>query len=276
MLCRTRSQFVPVEAALRAAGLPVEVVGLGGLLSTPEVVDVVSALQVVADPSRGDAAMRLLTSPAYRLGPRDLRALASWAAHLNRRSRGGPGPEQPAESVPEQAVAEEAVAEGPVDRPAPPDPVDEASIVEALDELPRPGLAGRERPVDSPRPAGPGWTGWRRACARLRSLGALPLDELVGEAERELGLDVEVAARPGVTYATARAHLDALAEVASGFAGTAESPTLAAFLAWLAAAEVRERGLAPGQVEQGAPDTEPQPATGGPRTSRSAERPSRC
>ena len=41
VLCRTRSQFVPIEAALRAAGLPVEVVGLGGLLSTPEVVDIV-------------------------------------------------------------------------------------------------------------------------------------------------------------------------------------------------------------------------------------------
>jgi DNA helicase-2/ATP-dependent DNA helicase PcrA len=247
VLCRTRSQFVPVEAALRAAGLPVEVVGLGGLLATPEVVDVVSALQVVADPGRGDAAMRLLTSPAYRLGPRDLRALAAWAAHLNRGSRPQPAPAAPADGRGADA----------------PDPVDQTTIVEALDDLPGPGwqdAGGRSI-------SAAGLTRLRRLAGslrRLRSLGALPLDELVGETERELGLDVEVAARPGVTYATARAHLDALAEVASGFAGTAESPTLAAFLAWLAAAEVRERGLAPGQVEQNAPDTEPQPADGRP------------
>ncbi len=266
VLCRTRSQFVPVEAALRAAGLPVEVVGLGGLLATPEVVDVVSALQVVADPSRGDAAMRLLTSPAYRLGPRDLRALAGWAAHLNRPSRGseqvaGAEPAEGGGDAPAEVTGEPVGAgDEAVDAP---DPVDDTSIVEALDDLPRPGW--RDARGRSISPAGRDRMG-RLAVSlrRLRSLGTLPLDELVGEAERELGLDVEVAARPGVSYATARAHLDALAEVASGFARTAESPTLGAFLAWLAAAEVRERGLAPGQVEQNAPDTEPQPADGRP------------
>jgi DNA helicase-2/ATP-dependent DNA helicase PcrA len=35
VLCRKRSQFDVLEAALTARGLPVEVVGLGGLLSTP-------------------------------------------------------------------------------------------------------------------------------------------------------------------------------------------------------------------------------------------------
>ncbi|WP_342770124.1 ATP-dependent helicase [Xylanimonas allomyrinae] len=53
VLCRARSQFAAVEVALRRRGLPVEVVGLGGLLSTPEVVDVVAMLEAVHDPSRG-------------------------------------------------------------------------------------------------------------------------------------------------------------------------------------------------------------------------------
>ena len=39
-----RSQFAAVEVALRRRGLPVEVVGLGGLLTTPEVVDVVATI----------------------------------------------------------------------------------------------------------------------------------------------------------------------------------------------------------------------------------------
>src|SRR5690606_34496564 len=61
VLCRARSQFAALETALRRRGLPVEVVGLGGLLTTPEVVDVVALLEAVHDPSRGDSLLRLLT-----------------------------------------------------------------------------------------------------------------------------------------------------------------------------------------------------------------------
>ena len=72
VLCRRRSSFPLVVEALRAADLPVEVVGLGGLLVTPEVTDLVSALWVVQDPTRGDQLMRLLTGPIVRLGAADL------------------------------------------------------------------------------------------------------------------------------------------------------------------------------------------------------------
>ena len=44
VLCRKRSQFDPVVEALEARGIPVEVVGLGGLLHTPEVADLVALL----------------------------------------------------------------------------------------------------------------------------------------------------------------------------------------------------------------------------------------
>ena len=56
-------------------GLPVEVVGLGGLLDTPEVRDVVCTLRVLADPTDGAALLRLLTGARWRIGPRDLVAL---------------------------------------------------------------------------------------------------------------------------------------------------------------------------------------------------------
>ena len=55
VLARKRSHFPRLESALRDRGVPCEVVGLGGLLHEPEVVDVVSTLRVLADPAAGAA-----------------------------------------------------------------------------------------------------------------------------------------------------------------------------------------------------------------------------
>ena len=85
VLCRKRSQFAALRAALEARGVPVEVVGLGGLLTVPEVADIVATLQVMHDPAASAALARVLTSPRWRIGPADLVALG--------RSMGqGPGP----------------------------------------------------------------------------------------------------------------------------------------------------------------------------------------
>ena len=235
VLCRTRSQFPLVEAALRSKGLPVEVIGLGGLLHVPEIADLRAALEVVHDPTRGDALMRLLTGPAWRLGPRDLDGLGTWARELAARWR--PTPTRPG-------------ARGAGDGPAVEiDAVDEQSIVEAMDALPEPGWLG---------PQGQELSGeGRRRLTRLatllrglRSRSGLPLPDLVLEAERALLLDVEVAARPGRSPAAARAHLDAFTDVAASFADSGDRPTLGTFLGWLSAAESRERGLDAGVVEQ--------------------------
>ena len=67
-----------------SAASPYEVVGLGGLLATPEVADIVALLHVVQDPTRGDQLMRLLTGPLCRLGAADLDGLVAWARHLQR------------------------------------------------------------------------------------------------------------------------------------------------------------------------------------------------
>jgi DNA helicase-2/ATP-dependent DNA helicase PcrA len=118
--------------------------------------------------------------------------------------------------------------------------VDERSIVEALDDL---------GPPNGFSPAG-----YARLCALrdelrgLRGRSAQPLPDLVADVERTLGLDVEVAARHADDQALARAHLDAFAAVAAEFAETAESVSLGAFVAYLRAAEDRERGLTPGHV----------------------------
>ncbi|MEP7194736.1 MAG: ATP-dependent DNA helicase [Actinomycetota bacterium] len=238
VLCRKRSQFGAVIEALEQAGLPVEVVGLGGLLSTPEVSDILALLWVVQDPTRGDRLMRLLTGPWCRLGAADLEGLAVWSRALQRRQAArshdarpqSPGPARP--PVTDQA----------------PDSADRLSIVEALDDLPSAGWVGtggsRISVVALKR-----LRGLRDVIRALRSMTGMPLADLVGEAERALGLDIEVLSRPEHTPTSARAHLDAFAEVAAGFTGSADRPTLGGFLSWLDAAQAQERGLDKGYVE---------------------------
>lgn len=244
VLCRKRAQFPVLHRALRAAGLPVEVVGLGGLLATAEVVDVVALLQAAHDPSRGDSLMRLLTGARTRLGAADLHALADWSAHLARDLD-----RRVAASARDRAASQEGGVTGP--EPVVADVVDERSIVDAVDQPPPPGWtspSGRSlTPVGHARVTALG-----EVLRAVRAHTYLSLPELVVHAERLWGLDIEVAARPGLTPGRARAHLDAFREVAVRYSDATDDPTLGGFLAWLDSADAHEHGL-------DMPVTEPDP-----------------
>ncbi|WBB97970.1 UvrD-helicase domain-containing protein [Solwaraspora sp. WMMA2080] len=226
VLVRVRSQIPAVEAALRARGLPVEVVGLGGLLDTPEVRDVVSTLRVLADPTDGAALLRLLTGARWRIGPRDLVA-------LHRRARAIADARR---ELPRAGAAEPEIV---VDR------LDEASLVEALAD---PGPAQLYSAEGYAR-----LRGYGRELALLRQRLDQSLPDLIADVERTTGLDVEVAVRAGGAgggdAGLARGHLDALGDVAARFAGESDTATLSAFLAFLDAAEDEERGLSPGEID---------------------------
>jgi len=227
VLVRRRADMDPIATALRARGLPVEVVGLGGLLDTPEVRDLVSALRLVADPLAGPAAVRLLTGARWRLGVADLAALWQRAREL---VPDLPGPDDP--------PTPEALAHGAL----PGEQAEQAGLVDALDD---PGEPERYSPEGYAR-----ITRLARELGWLRSRASAPLTDLVADAERVLLLDAETAARPGPV---GRAHLDAFADVVAEFAAGAEVATLPALLDFLETAERAEDGLTPGEVEV-APD----------------------
>nr|BFF18736.1 ATP-dependent DNA helicase [Promicromonospora thailandica] len=252
VLCRARAQFPALEVALRRRGLPVEVVGLGGLLSTPEVVDVVALLQAAHDPSRGDSLLRLLTGPRLNLGAADLHALGSWAADLARLDDPRRAAGAARADTPGAGAAPDGTAADPDDgtRVVEGDVTDHRSIVDALDDLPplgTPARDGRVLSADAHRRL----TALARLLRDLRGLTYLSLPELVVQAERALGLDVEAAtalalAGAGVGGAVSdrgREHLDAFRDVAASFAQSSDTATLGAFLAWLGVAGERERGL---------------------------------
>ena len=272
VLCRKRSQFPLLESTLRAHGIPVEVIGLGGLLATPEVVDVVAFLEAAHDPSRGDSVMRLLTGPRFNLGAADLIALGTFARNLSRgASRVANRHAQSQDAIAADETTANLQGEQPVHIDI--DPFEDRSILDALAMLPEStSESASEGGSDGAHSAnipkyiareleGISFTqaGVRRmrelndVLEQVRSLTYLPLPELVEAAVRLLSLDVEMALatararRAGVPYDPAnpfgRAHLDALRRVAADFADSAATPTLGAFLSWLHDAVEHERGL---------------------------------
>jgi len=231
ILFRSKKHMVRFGDALAAHGIPHRILGLGGLLTTPEVVDVVSALRVISDPRAGSALIRLLAGPRWAIGLADLRVLAQ----LSRRLADHDAALQPLAP----AVAERIrVSAGD----------DQGSLIDALDFVTRQSddhgwLAGftpqaRERL----REAGAVFAGLRRAAG-------MPIAELVRLVELELRLDVELAANE--TRGPARiasAQLRAFVDEIHAFLAADESGSLSSLLAWLDHAE---------ELDEFAPRTEP-------------------
>ncbi|WP_326547599.1 ATP-dependent DNA helicase [Mycolicibacterium sp. ND9-15] len=222
VLLRRNADAAPMADALTARGVPVEVVGLAGLLGMPEVADVVAMLRLIADPTAGSAAMRVLAGPRWRLGGRDITALWRRAVQLD-----GIGSDEIA------GAAERIAAQ------AAPD-ADTACLAEAVTD---PGAAEAYSS-----------TGYARIVALGRELTALrahlshPLAEFVAEVRRVLGVDTEVRARRPVSAGwSGTEHLDAFADVVADFAGRPGSD-VTGLLAYLEAAEDVEDGLAPAEI----------------------------
>ena len=237
VLARVHGQLDPIRVECERLGIPVQQVGLGGLLSQPEVVDLVSALRVLADPNRSDALARLLTGARWRLGAADMLALGDWAQSLVRERERALREQMALSMLAEAEDADDAAAinlqaehlraaqerldetlKGAVE-----DSSGYASLIEAVENLPQDGADGE--PL-----YGEQYRGRRFSPAALERLRAFAeqmrvlraglsedLGTLLYEIERTMLLDIELAVRPGTDPLGSRANLDAFHEVAAAY-----------------------------------------------------------
>jgi DNA helicase-2/ATP-dependent DNA helicase PcrA len=223
VLVRRNADAAPMADALVARGVPVEVVGLSGLLSVPEVADVVAMLRLVADPTAGAAAMRVITGPRWRLGAADVTALWRRAVELDAASR-DPGDRSSTTHIVAAAAPD----------------ADSACLADAICD---PGHPDRYSAAGHPRIAA-----LCRELTALRSQLHHPLPELVAEIRWMLGIDAEVrSAQPVSAGWSGTEHLDAFADVVADFASR-PAATVAGLLAFLDVAMDVENGLAPAEI----------------------------
>ncbi|HWI32132.1 MAG TPA: ATP-dependent DNA helicase [Microbacterium sp.] len=231
VLFRSKRHMVRFREALSAAEIPSRILGLGGLLTTPEVVDVVSALRVIHDPGAGSALIRLLSGPRWAIGLADLRALSALAERIARHDFAL----KPL--APEVAARMRASAGD-----------EQGSLIEALDFVRRHGDDHGWLAAITPE----GRMRLREAgtvIAGLRGSVGLPIPELVRLIELELRLDIELAANEMIGSArVASAQLRAFVDEVHAFLATDEAGTIGSLLAWLDHAE---------QLDEFAPRTEP-------------------
>lgn len=220
VLCRTRSQFTPIVAALIERGIPVEVVGLGGLLDVPEVADVRALMSVALDPTSADRLMRLID--LVGIDAADLDVVWSFARELvNARANTGQSSAEPllAEALSEIVVNFAAF---------------EAFCKKYACALSPAGLYQAKR--------------LGHILQEANAAANLELVDFISWAERALGLDVEAAARVDVNEVGARA-LAALRAQATSFKSQNPEAGAQVFLGWLNAAQDQERGLELPEVE---------------------------
>ena len=226
VLVRVKSYIPLIESALREKNVPVEVIGLSGLIHIPEIADIIAVLRLLTFPDAGTALARLLVGPRLALGPKDLAALGSYSRTIARRSNMQQSDrlEQILESGIEENLESNDFAIG--------------SIIEALElisEAPRNEFSsvGFERLLE-----------FSTDLQILRRIMTGSITDQIQEVERFLGLDVETLVRDG--WQSGRRHLDKFLDEAATFART--GGTISAFLHWLETAEVREGGLKPVSV----------------------------
>ena len=224
VLCRETKTFPDIYQALTTRGVPVEVVGLGGLLELPEIVELVSMLLVVDDPTANPAMLRLLAGARWRIGPRDLALLGARARQLV--------------ATAEQRPTEYSVAAALADAVSGIDPAEVVSLSEAVHD---PGQApfsaeARQR-----------FAAIDVELTELRRHSAEPLPEFVQRVIDQIGLEIELDVRAAGDLQTGRSNradnVATFCRYVGEFVDLDGRATLGAFLAFLAASDRYRTGL---------------------------------
>ncbi|HET9500987.1 MAG TPA: ATP-dependent DNA helicase [Marmoricola sp.] len=220
VLTRDNKHAADVFDSLTAHEVPVEIVGLQGLLRLPEVSEVVAVLTLLADLTANAELLQLLAGPRWAIGPRDLALLGRRARDLADGGGRAPRPDALDEEL-RQAVAGA-------------DPTEVAALSDALDDpgdLPYSAEA-RER--------------FGLLAGELRQLRAHvgePLLELVRRIIDTCGIDVELASSVGETGRARRENLDLFVKAVAEFQAVDGDVTLPALLSYLTAEDELGGGL---------------------------------
>lgn len=223
ILCRTKKQFTPLIEALEARSISYEVVGLAGLLSIPEIIEIVSILKVLAEPQSSEPLIRLLSNARWRIGPEDLWVLNAFARTLEFQDRYNP---LDTETSPKEDI-------------------DHPSLVSAILRLPKDNWTSHRGQQFSES----GLERLHTIAAMLRDLMRqihLPIPTLIRHIEKLTGLGVEVGVRPGNEAVDSRRYLDEFLRIAEAFQASADHTRtldLVTFLTWLETAADEEDGL---------------------------------
>ncbi|WP_328873714.1 ATP-dependent helicase [Streptomyces sp. NBC_00287] len=230
VLCRTATDFAEIQGALVGRDVPVEVVGLSGLLHLPEIADLVAVCEVLQDPGANASLVRVLTGPRWRIGPRDLALLGRRARRLVSHAR------VDGDDDPDRRLAE--AVEGV-------DPAEVISLADALDtflETPLDGAGDDDGLPFSPDAR----VRFARLATELRDLRRSLSDPLMDVLHRVLavtGLEVELSASPHALAARRRETLSNFLDIAASFAAGDGEASLLAFLGFLRTAAQYEKGL---------------------------------
>ena len=236
VLVRSRSQIDLIQTAFSGLNIPTDVVGVGGLISTPEVADIIALLRTLTMPESGTALMRLLTGPHLNLGAKDLMALGSFTkafARANDYSRGAQLKQALEENIELIATADEFAA---------------GSIIESLEQLLILSPKELNTYLSTPNFSDEGLARLRQFALSLRSLRRNlngSITEAITEVAEFLSLDTEVLVRDG--WQTGRRNIDRFLDEAAKFQKNGGS--LFNFLQWLKIAQDAEGGLKPAEVD---------------------------
>jgi DNA helicase II / ATP-dependent DNA helicase PcrA len=220
VLTRDNAHAAEVFDALTAAGVPVEIVGLSGLLRLPEVAEVVAVLHLLQDVTANAALLTLLTGPRWAIGPRDLRLLGERARELaGAQGRG---------AVPTDLDGHlAAIADG----------VDPAEIACLDDALHDPGSAAYSAEA---------LERFALLAGELRVLRGHvgePLLDVVRRIVDTTGADVELASAVSPAAAARRDNLDLFVKAVADFQSVDGDVSLQALLAYLTAEDDQGNGL---------------------------------
>ena len=227
VLTRRNADIAPLYAELTARNVPVEIVGLGGLLYLPEIMDITATLRLIDDVTANPDLIRLLTGPRWQIGPRDLALLGRRAREL---ARAAPEPrDDPADEPGRSSVLtslERAVAE-----------VDPTEVVSLLDALDSPGEA-----TYSPQARGR-FTRLSAELAWLRRHSDEPVLDLTRRVITTIGLDVELMATPEFARTFRRDQVGAFLDAIAAYVDVDGDASLAGLLAYLQAESDQGAGL---------------------------------